>query len=260
MTNKEVRLSAQERQMQISRILMSRDRILVNEIAEMFSVTMETARKDLFALEKNGVVKRFHGGAVKQNNYLPGAFVINERMEQNTLNKRKVAAKASSLIADGATILIDSGSTTYFLSEAITSKRNMLVITNSLSIVTLMANNSIRTMMIGGEVFKSDMSAVGLWPELCLANINADIAIIGATGLNSPSGPSVENFLESNVKNMMIQHSKYCYVVADSSKCLTSSLVQFANWEDIDGLIVDSGVPESFIEKIGNSTRIIIAD
>lgn len=253
------KLSAEERQMQISRILMLHDRITVNEIATEFSVTTETARKDLSTLEQKGIAKKFHGGATRQNNYLSGMF-INERMEQNIFNKRRVAAKAATLVPDGATILMDSGSTTFFLAEMLLPKKDLLVITNALSIVNLMANHNIRTMMVGGEVFKSDMSAVGFWSELCLANITADIAFIGATGVNSLHGPSVENFLESNVKNAMIQHAKSSYIIADSSKCSTISLVQFANWQDISGLITDTDASPSFIEKIGKDTNIILSE
>lgn len=252
------KLSPEERQEQIVRYLMLHDRIKVTDIAEMFSVTTETARKDLFVIEKNGQAKRFHGGAARQD-YYPGTF-INERMELNILNKQKVAKKAASLVPDGTKLLIDSGSTTYSLCCSLGSKSDLFIITNSLSIANLSANYSFRTMILGGEVFKSDLSAVGLWADLCLSNITVDIAFLGASGLNSLSGPSVENFWEANVKKSIIQHAKSSYIIADSSKCECTSLVQFANWADVDGLIIDANAPASFIERVQNLTKVIIAE
>lgn len=251
------KLSSSERQSQITRYLMLHERITVNDIAELFSVTTETARKDLNDLQASGKVKRFHGGAMRPD-YVPGEYIYN-RMEQNVERKQAIAKKALSLIPDGAKLLIDSGSTNYYLGHLLSSQRTAMVITNDITISKVLAGQGTRTMIVGGEIFGSDMSAVGPWAELCLNNITADIAFIGASGL-SRSGPSVENFLESDIKNIFMRHAKISYLVADSSKCNLASLVQFADWNEIDGLIIDSEAPDDFLEEVRNKTSVFIAE
>lgn len=254
-----VKLIAEERQSQIAQMIMMNGSISVKDIMSTFSITSETARKDLIELEKRGMLQRRHGGAVMVNNYLYGSFFIQKRMEQNREKKQKIAQTAKNLICPNNTIILDSGSTTFAIAEALSALQDIRIISNGLPIVNLMAERKIPVMMIGGEVFCSDLSAVGDWVDLCLNNIHASIAFIGASGLGNSSGPSVENYSEAMAKRSILAHVEHKYVVADSTKISTHSFVQFGNWNEIDALIIDDGVTDEFVSMISSKVKCIIA-
>ena len=245
----------------ILEILNNQESITIEEIKNIFHVTPETARKDLTELEQKGLLVRFHGGAdiVRKNDFHEGPL-LQHRMAENTELKEAVAAKAAALAGDGETVMLDSGSTAYLLTQKLLRMKNMILITNSLPAAMLTVEAGIRTLVLGGEVFEADASVGGPWVNGCLSNIMADVAFIGASSINNPVGPAVENFTAGDVKAEMLAHARKKYIITDSSKYAGSSLIAFSRWEEVDGIIIDGGVSQKFISMVEGKTKIIFAD
>lgn len=236
---------AKERQAQIMQILVAQGHIKISTIVSSFHVSSETARKDLIALAEQGVAQKTHGGAVIVDSYFAGADVfLNRRMKRNTAEKREIARFAAGLIPGGSTIILDSGSTTYWIARELCMRRDSTVITNSLTTAMTLAQNGVTVLTLGGEVHPSNLAAVGQWADLCLKGIRADIAFIGASALSVARGPCVENFPEAHAKWKMMESAAKRYLVADSSKFQSSALIEYAAWEQFDAMITDRGLPE----------------
>lgn len=136
----------------------------------------------------------------------------------------------------------------------------IMLITSSLPAAMLAAENGVRTLMLGGEVFQADNSVGGPWIRSCLNTTFADIAFIGASSISNAVGPAVENFAASEAKSEMLRHARKKYVIADSTKYEESSMIAFCRWEEIDGIIVDKAVPQDFLEMVRGKTQVIFAD
>ena len=254
------RLLAEERQAQIIQVLVSDGHIKISTIADMFQVSTETARKDLIALEKRGIARKTHGGAVIVDNYFAGTNVfLNQRMKRNITQKRAIARAAAELIADNNTVVLDSGSTTYWIAEELRNKTNITVVTNSMIVATQLAEHKINVLALGGEVHPSNLAAVGPWVDLCLKSIQADVAFIGASALSPSRGACVENFPEAHAKWQMMQSAAKRFLVADSSKFQSSALIEYAGWDQFDGLITDCSLDEHVQRDLANKIEIILA-
>src|SRR5919202_1869391 len=141
MSTEEVRtLYPEERQHAIAALVADRGRIQVAAVAEEFGVTMETVRRDLAVLERAGMLRRVHGGAVPSGALTLVETGLGERHGTRTEQKRKIAAAALDLLPglDGSLIL-DGGSTTAALADALPGDRRLFVATNSVPIAGRLA-------------------------------------------------------------------------------------------------------------------------
>ena len=251
---------AEKRQAQITQMLVANGHIKIGTIIEEFHVSSETARKDLIALEKRGIAKKTHGGAVIVDNYFAGNNVfLNRRMKRNITLKREIAREAVNLVADNSTVILDSGSTTYWVAEELLTKKNITVVTNSLTVATFLAEHQVSVLALGGEVHPSNLAAVGQWVDICLKSIRADVAFIGASALSTTRGPCVENFPEAHAKWKMMESADRRYIVADSSKFHNNALIEYADWEQFNGLITDRGLPDEMYNGLKDKVEIILA-
>ncbi|MCX7609539.1 MAG: DeoR/GlpR family DNA-binding transcription regulator, partial [Anaerolineales bacterium] len=132
-------LSAQERQNDILALLARQRRLSVVEIVERFRVSEATARRDLEALAEQGKLQRVHGGAILLSNAPPEAPILQRQREQ-TAEKIRIGLAAASLVKDGETIFLGSGSTVLEAAHALRTKQNLTVITNSLPVINTLVN------------------------------------------------------------------------------------------------------------------------
>jgi DeoR/GlpR family transcriptional regulator of sugar metabolism len=222
----------------------------------MFSVSTETIRKDLLYLEKMGFAKKSHGGATMSTDYLETPFDL--RNDKNVELKIKVARKALEYIPEKGIILLDAGSTILMLAKELLSYENLTIITNSMSVCNMLLPSKNNIYITGGQVKNVTMSLVGLWANNCLNSINIDVAFLGTSGIMNFTGPSSESFQEAEIKKKILDRSNTSIILADSSKCKSSALAQFALWNEIDYLIMDTPTEMDRIEQIKQSTKVIL--
>ncbi|ALO65709.1 D-beta-D-heptose 1-phosphate adenosyltransferase [Arthrobacter alpinus] len=237
---------AEERHSRIAELVSAQGRVGVNDLAELFSITQETVRRDLAALEEAGQLRRVHGGAVSVDRLTRSELSLSERQSQHLDEKHRIATAALALIPNvpRASILLDSGTTTAALAERLTSWApvntgdELLVITNSLPMAaTLSTNTHLLLDIVGGRVRGLTSAVVGARATEQLGALRPDIAFIGTNGLHTDFGLSTPDPVEAATKTAMVRAARQVIVLADASKLGTETLVRFATLEEIDTLV-----------------------
>lgn len=239
-----------KRQIQITELLHRDGSVRVKELSEIFNVSQETIRRDLALLEKNGFLKRIHGGAVlkerKQRLEIPVLF----RAQKNIEEKKMIGKKAASFINDGDIIAIDASTTGLELTKHIKNK-NITVITNSIPVsLELLSCENITVILIGGYLSKESVSLVGNFSESVLKDYHVDKFFFSCNGINLERGISEIHEEQALVKRVLISISDQLILIADHSKFGVKSLFRLCNITDIDCLITDNKVALEEIREI----------
>ncbi|WP_159704185.1 DeoR/GlpR family DNA-binding transcription regulator [Arthrobacter sp. 18067] len=241
---------AEERQQLISALVAERGRVSVTDLADRFSITTETVRRDLAALEVSGNLRRVHGGAVPSDRLSTREESILERAVQRQIEKLRIANAALSLIPELTTgsILLDAGSTTEILADLLAQRTpsangndELVVITHAIPIAgKLSSTQGIALQILGGRVRGLTQAAVGQSTVEAAYKLRPDIAFVGANGIHATFGLSTPDPEEAAVKAAFVTSARRVVALADSSKLDAETLVQFATLKDVDTLITDS--------------------
>lgn len=260
---------AEERQLLIAELVADHGRVTVNNLAERFGITPETIRRDLDALESVRQLRRVHGGAVSMTKLSMSEPSIIERQTHRPDEKSRIAAAALALIPTSrtASIILDAGTTTERLADRLvswvpsTAGDQLLVITNSLRIASLLAaNDEIQLHLLGGRVRGLTGAIVGVSATSQLDALRVDIAFIGANGVDAGFGFSTPDTVEAAVKSAMVRSARRVVALADSSKLDEETLVRFAALRDVDTLITDAAPsPELAAALDAADVEIVIA-
>lgn len=219
----------------------TRGSISITEIQRKLKVSRETIRRDLVALADSQRLRKAHGGALSLEQSEPEMTV---RQVTNVDGKRAIGRIAASLVPDGASVILASGTTVQAVAEALMARRQLTVFTNSIfSCGRLMGHNGNRIYMLGGEVQASNGAALGRDATAMLANYYADFAFIGA-GAISPAGWLMDYTREEGeLHSRMLAAARTSAVVADHGKFGRFAPVRVGNFDKATHLITDI-VPE----------------
>ncbi|BCW65484.1 D-beta-D-heptose 1-phosphate adenosyltransferase [Arthrobacter sp. NicSoilB4] len=265
---------AEERQQLIVGLITASGRASVTDLAERFSITTETVRRDLAALEAAGSVRRVHGGAVSPDRFSTNEESILVRTDQRQPEKTRIAEAALALIPQNGTgsILIDAGSTTESLAELLAARTaaattiagpaaELVVITHSLPIAArLSAEPGIALHLLGGKVRGLTQAAVGQSTVEAARRIRPDIAFIGTNGIHAAFGLSTPDPEEAAVKAAFVQSARRIVVLADASKLDAETLVQFASLKDLDTLITDTKPSQDLADALADAgVEVVVA-
>src|SRR5579883_2335386 len=223
----ESNLLNEERRRAILAMVRRDGRVLVNTVAERFGVSPVTARNDLLALHKRGLVQRVHGGA-----------------------KAAIAQAAAKLVQAGETIVLDSGSTTMEIAKQLRKITPLTVVTNAVNIAETLAGSEVEVVLTGGTLRENSFSLVGPLAEETLAQLNADRLFLGVDGIDTLRGVTTPNLLEAKVNRVMISIAREVVVVSDSSKFGRRSLCHIAPLRALHRLITDRGIPPADLKRL----------
>jgi DeoR family transcriptional regulator, fructose operon transcriptional repressor len=237
-----VNVYAEERHHAIAALVTERGRVAVADVAERFGVTTETVRRDLALLERAGMLRRVHGGAVPIGALSLVEPGLGERHGTRAEQKRKIAAAALDLLPDvDGSVVLDGGSTTAALADLLPAERRLLVATNSVPIAArLSAAPGVTLHVLGGRVRGITQTAVGESTVRALEHLRVDVAFLGANGITARHGFSTPDETEAATKQAMARAAQRTVVLADSSKLGREHLVRFAGVGDVDVLVTDS--------------------
>ena len=241
---------AAERQQRIIEQARGDGRVEVASMAAALGVTPETVRRDLTILERHGVLRRVHGGAIPLENlgFEPRLAV---RQERYTAEKERIAKRALDELPAEGTVLIDAGSTTQLLAENLPYDRELTVVTNSVPVAAAVAGRDNLTLyVVGGRVRGRTMAAVGEWATHVLAGVAVDVAFLGTNGLSVRRGLTTPDQDEAASKRAMAAASRRAVVLCDHSKIGTDHFAQFAALDDIDTVITDSDLDDETAAEI----------
>lgn len=226
----------EERHDEILSLLDNKQRLLTNDLAAELKTTSATIRKDLAILEKKGLLKRTHGGAVKIKNLYSG-LALSEKEKIKIDEKRKLVKEAVKLISEGDTIILDSGSTTSLLAKEIKSIKGLTVITNALNVASDLIQSDVEVIMIGGTLVKETLTLVGPLADETLKRISSGKLFMGVDGIDFTVGLTTPNILEAHTTKVMMEISGEIILMTDESKFGRRSLGVICPVSDIDRLI-----------------------
>jgi DeoR family fructose operon transcriptional repressor len=265
---------AEERQQLIVGLITASGRASVTDLAERYSITTETVRRDLAALEAAGSVRRVHGGAVSPDRFSTNEESILVRTDQRQPEKTRIAEAALALIPQDRTgsILIDAGSTTEALAELLAARTaattaisepaaELVVITHSLPVAAKLSGEpGIALHLLGGKVRGITQAAVGQSTVEAARRLRPDIAFIGTNGIHAAFGLSTPDPEEAAVKAAFVQSARRIVVLADASKLDTETLVQFASLKDLDTLITDTKPSQDLADALADAgVEVVVA-
>lgn len=241
---------AEERQQVILERARHDGRVDVTGLASEFDVTYETIRRDLTALERHGVLRRVHGGAipVERLGFEPA---LNVRDSVMTQEKERIAKAALAELPDEGAILLDAGSTTGRMAEQLPTDRELTVVTNSLSIaLTLTPRTNINLMLLGGRLRTRTQASVDSWALRALAECYVDVAFMATNGVSVERGLTTPDPAEAEVKRAMIASSRRAVLLADHTKVGNDHFARFAAVEDLDLVITDNGLADGLADEL----------
>ena len=248
---------AEERQEQIAALAREAGRVDVGHLATVLDVTPETVRRDLTALERRGLLRRVHGGAIpiERLGYEPALAARDTVM---TAEKERIAKAAVQLLPDEGSLLIDAGTTTARFAEVLPTDRELTVVTNSLPIATSLARRpNINLLMLGGRIRGRTMACVDAWTVDALKDTFVDLAFLGTNGISVERGLTTPDPAEAAAKRAMVASARRAVLLADHTKVGSDHLIRFADLDAIDVFVTDTGLdPElrSDLETAGLQT------
>jgi len=240
-----------ERRHRILEILRHQGRATVDDLATRFATSQVTIRADLATLEAAGALERTHGGALLRREDDDQPITVKQTLHH--AEKLRIAQAAVSLIKEGETIILDSGTTTAEIAKQIRriDVQSINVITNALNIATLLADvPAVRLIMPGGILRPESNSFSGHMAEAALANLQADRLFLGADGLDPERGVMTPHLPEAQLNAQMIAISRQVIVVADSSKLMRRNISLIARTEQLHMLITNAGANPDVVAEL----------
>lgn len=241
----------EERLEKIMALLEKENRLVTNDLPAKFNTTAVTIRKDLIVLEKSGLLKRTHGGAIKVNKLYPG-LALTEKEKINLDEKLRIVKQASKLISEGDTIILDSGSTTSLLAKEIKHMHRLTVITNAINIANELLQSDIEVILIGGSLLKETSTLVGPLANDSLRKLSAAKLFMGVDGIDFERGLTTPNLQEAQTSRVMMEISSETILIVDSSKFGRRSLGVISKVKDIDSIITTKKLSDAEQKNFSN--------
>ncbi|MET9063645.1 DeoR/GlpR family DNA-binding transcription regulator [Streptosporangium sandarakinum] len=241
---------AEERQQEILRRAREAGRADVMALAEEFAVTTETIRRDLTVLERAGVLRRVHGGAipVERLGFEPALATRDEVM---TAEKERIAKAALAELPEDGAVILDAGTTTARLVQILPPDRELTVIVNSPPLATALAvRPGLNVIMLGGRVRGRTLATVDDWALRPLADLHVDVAFMAANGCSVSKGLTTPDPAEAAIKRAMIGAAQRSVLLADHTKFTNTYLARFATLSEIDLVISDTGLDAATAAEI----------
>ena len=243
-------MRSHQRHQAILQLLETQNSISVPELVTRFGVSEMTVRRDLDALEKQGLLQRVHGGAIpaRSRGYEPPFLT---RSLEHREEKHRIAQKAAEFVQDGDSLALDVGTTTMEVAQAIEDKRDLTVITPSYRIAGLLTENPhSRVILTGGILRPGEFSLVGRMAEEAFRNFFVDKLFLGVGGIDLDAGLTEYNIEDALVKQAMIRSAREVTVVADASKFGRVAFAAVAPLEKITRIITDDSLSPDIVSAL----------
>ena len=244
---------AEERQQAILQKARTDGRVDVVSLAQELAVTTETIRRDLTALERAGVVRRVHGGAipVERLGFEPALAARDTVM---TAEKERIAKAALAELPAEGSVIIDAGTTTGRLVDLLPTDRELTVIVNSPSLAaTLAVRPNLTVLMLGGRVRTRTLAAVDDWALSLLSHVYVDVAFVATNGISVKHGLTTPDVAESAVKKAMVAAARRTVLLCDHTKVGNDCMARFGGLADVDLFITDTGLDEETAADFGDA-------
>lgn len=249
-----------ERQIRILQMLREHRSMSITTLSRALNISENTVRRDLRTLEQKGQVQRVHGGATIVDQVVPD-LRYDERGIANLEQKRAIGQRAAELIEDGDTIILDSGTTTYWIGPHLPDHISVTAITNDLKIGVELCNRPNVTAVFLGGLLDYTYSATGSLTERALSELRATKLFLSIQGISLRDGLTDSRMGQAVTKQRMISIARHVILVADSSKVDVVKPYVVGDIDRIHTFITDDGAPRAFLQEVERTgVRVIVAD
>ena len=247
------------RQMDILEIARREGRVDVEGLAVLFDVTPQTIRKDLNDLCDMEKLHRVHGGAVYPSNTVNVAYQA--RREIASDGKAQIAEAVASLIPDNSSLILNIGTTTEAVAQALRRHQGLMVITNNLNVAYILADApGVEVVVTGGMVRKTDGGIVGAAAVDLIRQFKVDFAVVGTSAIDEEGTLLDFDYREVRVSQAILAQARRKILVADSTKFERRAPVKIGHLSDIDMFVTDAPVPAGIAEAIAEcGVQVIVA-
>lgn len=248
------------RQAEIVAIVGENGYTTLETLANRFSVSVQSVRRDIIQLDQMRLIQRFHGGAGPSDSTIRLGY--QEKRARSAEAKTKIAKGAVALIPDGATIYLDVGTTVEALAQELRGRQSGLrVFTTSLATGMILAGEQdLELHVIGGTSRGADGSLAGATTVAMISSIRFDLAFIGYSGFDD-DGTIMDYDLEKiAVKQAAIRRSDKSIAIGDRSKFEQHAIAQIAAPRSFSKLLTDAPPPNRLAEMFSSAgLEVIIA-
>ena len=236
----------------ISEILKTEGNASTKYLAAILQVSEATIRRDLTELAGSDLfpVERVHGGAIYSLEKSGLEPMFNIKLSQLIEGKKKVAKLAANLVEDGDTVILDSGTTAYYLASELVKKKGLKIVTMDIKIAEKLGRYpTVQTIVIGGEVRPGYFSIGGELATRYLSGFRGDKSFLSTDGWDL-NGTYNASMFEVGIKRSIIQSSVKTFLIADSGKYGKTALIKVADIEEFEAIIVDKSLPKDVLKSL----------
>jgi len=232
------------RHIEILQIARSDGRVLVEDLAGRFSVSLQTIRRDLTELCDSGALARVYGGAM-----LPSGVAnigYEDRRQLAAEAKTRIAAACAADIPNGASVFLNIGTTTEAVARALLGHRDLLVVTNNINVANILGPSGVAEIVVaGGSLRPSDGGLVGDATSDFIRQFKLDYAVIGASALDHEGDLMDFDFREVRVTQTILTSARQKFLVADAGKFARKAPVRITGLASLDCFFTDAAPPIS---------------
>jgi DeoR family glycerol-3-phosphate regulon repressor len=237
------------RQEKIRNIVQAQGFVTIETLAQTFSVTPQTIRRDINTLSEKGHLFRYHGGAAVLTSTENVAY--NKRKVLCFNEKQKIAQLLAQHIPDNTSLFINIGTTTEAIAHALCNHKRLRVITNNLNVASIMSvNENFEVIVAGGLVRHRDQGIIGEATIDFINQFKVDYGIIGISGIDLDGTLLDFDYREVRAARAIIDNSRKVFLATDHTKFGRNAMVRLGNIAEIDGLFTDRRPPAGLAEII----------
>jgi len=253
-------LSQDSRQQQILELVRKRGFMSIEALAEHFSITPQTIRRDINQLCDRELLQRYHGGAGLPSSVENIAYQT--RQVQALAEKRRIAEALARHIPDDASLFINIGTTTEEVARALLGHRGLRVITNNLHVASILSQNEgFEVIVAGGVVRSRDRGIVGETTIDFLGQFKVDFGIIGISGIDADGSLLDFDHREVRASRCIIANSRQVFLAADHSKFGRNAMVRLGSIAELDALFTDQVPPPAICDLLAaHDVRLHVAE
>jgi DeoR family glycerol-3-phosphate regulon repressor len=247
------------RQTEILEIARAEGRVVVEDLAQRFDVTLQTIRRDLTDLADAGHLDRVHGGAIARTGVANIGY--DQRRRMNEAAKTAIARACAAAIPDNSSLILNLGTTTEAVARELIHHRNITVVTNNINVANILAANpGCEVMVAGGMLRRSDGGLVGELTTQFIEQFKVDTAVIGTSALDADGDLLDFDLAEVRVSRAIIRQARKRILVTDHSKLDRSAPARICSLSELDMVVTDRPFPEALARRCTEwDTRVVVA-
>lgn len=249
------------RQAGMLELVRERGAATVEALAEQFGVTLQTVRRDVKLLADAGLLARYHGGARTAASTTEN-IAYRQRQQLHADAKRQIARAVARQVPEGCSLILNIGTTTEAIAQALMHHKGLRVITNNLNVAAILADNpDCEVIVAGGSVRMRDRGIVGEATVDFIRQFRVDIALIGISGIEADGTLRDYDYREVKVARAIVEQAREVWLAADHSKFNRPAMVELARIDQIDRLFTDQPPPQPFPSLLAEAdVQLTVAD